>query len=68
MLWLLESSGYHYSFLGALPETVDPCGENGEFHSFVFDSPVFDEQINISIKEKVERDGFVFVDVKPINT
>jgi uncharacterized protein (TIGR00290 family) len=45
------------------PKTVDPCGENGEFHTFVFASPSFAEQISISIGEKVERDGFFFSDV-----
>ena len=59
---------YDQAFLNALPENVDPCGENGEFHSFVFDAPMFNKKINISVEEKVERDGFVFVDVKPINT
>ena len=56
---------YDQAFLNALPESVDPCGENGEFHSFVYDAPMFNRKINISVEEKVERDGFVFVDVKP---
>jgi len=56
---------YDQAFLNALPENVDPCGENGEFHSFVFDAPMFHQKINISVEEKVERDGFVFVDVIP---
>ncbi len=56
---------YDQAFLNALPESVDPCGENGEFHSFVYDAPMFNKKINISVEEKVERDGFVFVDVKP---
>ncbi len=59
---------YDQAFLNALPENVDPCGENGEFHSFVYDAPMFNKKINISVEEKVERDGFVFVDVKAIDT
>jgi uncharacterized protein (TIGR00290 family) len=35
------------SFIDDLPEGVDPCGENGEFHSFVFDGPIFKKPINI---------------------
>ncbi len=46
-----------------LPEGVDPCGENGEFHSFVFAGPVFSRPIDVRSGEVVERDGFVFADV-----
>jgi len=56
---------FNRSFLDDLPERVDPCGENGEFHSFVFDSPQFKKEINISVGEIVERDGFVYADVIP---
>lgn len=59
---------YNQKFLDDLPENVDPCGENGEFHSFVFEAPMFNEPINISVAKKVERDGFVFVDVRPVTT
>lgn len=52
-------------FLNALPEDVDPCGENGEFHSFVFDGPMFKNEIAISVGEIVERDGFMFADILP---
>ena len=47
------------------PAGVDPCGENGEFHTFVFGSPDFRREISISIGERVERGGFVFADVLP---
>lgn len=57
---------YDHDFLQALPDNVDPCGENGEFHSFVYDAPMFERKIDISIGEKVERDGFFFVDLKPV--
>ena len=51
--------------LADLPEGADPCGENGEFHSFVYDSPDFRAPIAIEIGQPVERDGFWFVDVAP---
>jgi uncharacterized protein (TIGR00290 family) len=50
-------------FLRDLPEGVDPCGENGEFHSVVYAGPMFREPIPIESGEIVERDGFVFADV-----
>jgi uncharacterized protein (TIGR00290 family) len=53
------------AFLNDLPAGVDPCGENGEFHSFVYDSPVFTRPIDVHAGEIVERDGFVFADVVP---
>jgi uncharacterized protein (TIGR00290 family) len=51
--------------LESLPPAVDPCGENGEFHTFVYDSPAFSRAIPIETGEIVERDGFVFADVLP---
>jgi len=53
------------SLLADLPPDVDPCGERGEFHTFVFDGPGFSSPIDIEIGEIVERDGFVFCDVRP---
>ena len=53
------------SFLNSLPENVDHCGENGEFHSFVFDGPMFKEKIEICVGDIVERDGFIFADILP---
>ena len=55
-------------FLQRLPKGVDPCGENGEFHTFVYDSPVFTHPIAVRSGEIVERDGFVFADVIPIES
>jgi diphthamide synthase (EF-2-diphthine--ammonia ligase) len=49
----------------ALPEGVDPCGENGEFHTFVTDGPGFAQPLDVTIGDTVERDGFVFTDVLP---
>jgi uncharacterized protein (TIGR00290 family) len=53
------------SFLDALPAGIDPCGENGEFHTFVHAAPVFSNPIAVAPGEVVERDGFVFADVLP---
>jgi len=50
-------------FLADLPPGIDPCGENGEFHSFVYDGPGFRWPINVSVGEIVDRDGFVFADL-----
>jgi uncharacterized protein (TIGR00290 family) len=52
-------------FLNALPSSVDPCGENGEFHTFANDGPMFGHSIPITAGEIVERDGFVFADFLP---
>lgn len=47
-----------------LPAAVDPCGENGEFHTFVYAGPMFREPIPIESGEVLERDGFLFADVR----
>ncbi len=52
-------------FLRDLPPSVDPCGENGEFHSFVFAGPMLSEPVPVQPGEVVERDGFVFADLLP---
>jgi len=51
--------------LNDLPDTVDPCGERGEFHTFVWDGPGFSAPIPIRAGEVVIRDGFVFCDLLP---
>jgi uncharacterized protein (TIGR00290 family) len=51
--------------LADLPSHVDPCGERGEFHTFVWDGPGFSSPIPIQLGDVVERDGFVFCDVLP---
>lgn len=51
--------------LRELPPGVDPCGENGEFHTFANAGPMFSRQIAVSAGEIVERDGFVFADLLP---
>jgi uncharacterized protein (TIGR00290 family) len=57
---------YDLSLLNALPAGADPCGENGEFHTFVYDAPVFSHPIEVRNGALVERDGFVFADLLPI--
>ncbi|MCE5268363.1 MAG: adenine nucleotide alpha hydrolase [Planctomycetaceae bacterium] len=54
--------------LEQLPATVDPCAENGEFHTAVVDGPMFRWPIPVEVGETVERDGFVFADVLPAET
>ncbi|HEU5480066.1 MAG TPA: hypothetical protein VFU90_09555, partial [Candidatus Tumulicola sp.] len=51
------------ALLAELPATADPCGEKGEFHTFVYDAPVFTRGIDVRSGVIVERDGFVFADV-----
>ncbi|MFN2447601.1 MAG: ATP-binding protein [Vicinamibacterales bacterium] len=50
--------------LGDLPAHVDACGENGEFHSFAWDGPMFTRKIPVDVGEVVERGGFVFADLE----
>jgi uncharacterized protein (TIGR00290 family) len=57
---------YDAAFLGALPDAVDPCGENGEFHSFVYDGPIFRRPIAHTLGEIVLRDErFWYCDLLP---
>lgn len=51
--------------MAQLPANVDPCGENGEFHSFVFDGPVFKRRIQYMVGQIVLRDSFYFCDLIP---
>ena len=53
------------SFFADLPPAVDPCGENGEFHTFVFDGPIFSRPIGFTFGEVVQRDSFIFRDLLP---
>lgn len=59
----LAGSDFNDAFLKALPPGTDPCGEKGEFHSFVYDGPMFRHAVPVSVGEVVERDGFVFADL-----
>jgi uncharacterized protein (TIGR00290 family) len=56
---------YDERLLAELPAGVDPCGENGEFHTFVSAGPIFTEPIAVEYGEIVERDGFAFCDLTP---
>ena len=56
---------YDETLLQELPESVDPCGENGEFHTFTYQSPTFRSPIEIEHGEVVQRGDFVFADVIP---
>jgi uncharacterized protein (TIGR00290 family) len=53
------------SLLSDFPESVDPCGENGEFHTFVYGGPIFDRDIEVKRGDVVLRDGFYFADILP---
>ena len=53
------------ALLEALPASADPCGENGEFHTFVYDAPMFERPIRARRGEVVEKSGFVFCDLLP---
>lgn len=52
-------------FLSDLPKDVDPCGENGEFHTFVYDGPIFKDKVKVKVGQVVKRDGFYFADILP---
>jgi uncharacterized protein (TIGR00290 family) len=54
---------YDERLLADLPAGVDPCGEHGEFHTFVTDGPILERRVDCSRAEVVERDGFVFCDL-----
>ena len=60
----LAGRPFDLDLLAALPGGVDPCGENGEFHSFAWDGPMFRHPIAARVGDIVERDGFVFADVR----
>lgn len=52
------------ALLESMPPGIDPCGENGEFHTFVFDGPMFAWPLEIEMGEVVKREGFVFADCR----
>ncbi len=61
----LAGRWYDHALLSELPPDVDPCGENGEFHTVVVDGPGFSAGIPVTIGETVQREGFLFTDVVP---
>lgn len=56
---------FNEQLLHDLPAGVDPCGENGEFHTFVYAGPMFNREIPVVAGERIERDGFWYADVLP---
>ncbi len=54
------------ALLDTLPAGVDPCGENGEFHTVVTAGPVFEVPLDVVVGDVVARDGFIFADVLPV--
>ena len=59
----LAGCQFNDALLEQLPDGVDPCGEEGEFHTFAWDGPMFDQPIAITAGEVVNRDGFVYADL-----
>jgi uncharacterized protein (TIGR00290 family) len=62
----LAGREFDADFLADLPPHADPCGERGEFHTFVYRGPMFMFPIDIASGVVVERDGFVFADLLPM--
>ena len=62
-----EFAGHEYDriFLEQIPDTIDPCGEKGEFHSFAYGGPMFMNELNIRVGETVTRGGFIYTDILP---
>jgi len=56
---------YDHDLLAALPAEVDPCGEYGEFHTFVYDGPIFKRPVTVTVGEIVMRDGRHYADLLP---
>ena len=63
----LAGHEYNQTLLDLLPPTADPCGENGEFHTFVYDGPMFHQPIRIQTGTIKHRDGYIFTDLLPMD-
>jgi len=61
----LAGQAFDRAFLGRLPAGVDPCGENGEFHTFVTDGPMFTQPVPVKVGAILERDGLAQADLRP---
>jgi len=64
----LAGRRFDRTLLADLPDGIDPCAENGEFHTCVTGGPMFREPIRVEVGEVVEREGFVFADLLPAST
>ncbi|HTZ75206.1 MAG TPA: hypothetical protein VMB47_14880 [Candidatus Aquilonibacter sp.] len=64
---LFAGRRYDAELVASLPSEVDPCGENGEFHTFACAGPMFRQPIAVRPGEIVHRDGFIFADLLPAN-
>jgi uncharacterized protein (TIGR00290 family) len=64
----LAGRAFDGTLLAELPAGCDPCGENGEFHTFAWDGPMFSRPVGVRVGEVVSRDGFVFADLIPEST
>lgn len=62
---LFAGRRFDASLFAALPPEVDPCGENGEFHTFACAGPMFQHPIAVTPGKILERDGFIFADLLP---
>lgn len=58
---------FDHDLLAQLPEGVDPCAENGEFHTCVSAGPMFSRPLAVEVGETVERGGFVFADLRLVD-
>lgn len=54
---------FNPEFVAQIPDDIDPCGERGEFHTFVFDGPMFNRRLQVRCGEITDRDGFVYADL-----
>lgn len=63
---LMAGRRYDAELIASLPSDVDPCGENGEFHTFACAGPMFSHPIAVTPGQVVHRDGFVFADLLPV--
>ena len=61
----LAGRRFDRALLRDLPKSVDPCGENGEFHTFVAAGPMMKGRIAVKVGERVERDGYAYADLVP---
>jgi uncharacterized protein (TIGR00290 family) len=62
---LLLGQPWDAALLARLPQSVCPCAENGEFHTFAVDGPAFSHPVAVTVGEQVERGGFYFADLLP---